>query len=138
MCANSGTCRDEIETFTCMCPPEFTGELCETELDRYELQVTVNSFSNPEGMCADDTCLSNSGCCEGNIECPVSCNYYFSLCLRPVDTSLSEIRDVDQGNCSTFETEIQQVFSGATFRDSIFGTPNPLTLSGFNPEFVSF
>uniref|UniRef100_UPI00398EF0D9 slit homolog 2 protein isoform X1 n=1 Tax=Pristiophorus japonicus TaxID=55135 RepID=UPI00398EF0D9 len=32
-CENNSTCIDGINNYTCLCPPEYTGELCEEKLD---------------------------------------------------------------------------------------------------------
>ncbi len=67
----------------------------------YELQVTLHSFSNPDGRCAGTGC---DGCCEGG--CPrTSCDYYLSYCQRPARSVVSYGSDNHQGNCD-FEDSV--------------------------------
>ena len=126
---NNGTCMDGIDTFTCVCGPRYTGQFCETVLDSYQLMVTIHSFSNPGGMCADDGCGLDI-CCELG-SCPSTCQYYFSLCQRPSGAPVSTIRSVNQGNCVETLTGISgQVKDGNSFTDRVFGSVNPIILSG--------
>ena len=102
-------------------------------LGDFELQVNIQSFSNPDGRCADDdrgACTAER-CCEGGL-CPNSCSYFFSLCLRPAGTPVSMVRAEGQGDCSanTVTTGTSELLrNGTSFTDSIFGTPNPITLN---------
>ena len=41
----------------CACPPGYTGQFCEIKLDSYQLQVTIDFVSNPEGRCAGEGCI---------------------------------------------------------------------------------
>ena len=132
---NNGTCMDGIDVFTCVCDPRYTGQYCETELDRYHLLVTIHSFSNPGGMCADDKCGLDT-CCETR-SCPSTCEYYFSLCQRPPGTEVSTIDSASQGNCVETLTGISgSISDGASFTDSVFGSVNPIVLSGV--QWVSY
>ena len=120
---NSGRCQEGM----CVCDAAYTGQFCETRLDGFQLQVTIHSFSNPDGMCAEPQC-SSTHCCE-TTACPNTCEYFFSLCLRPADMEVSTVRRINQGICDTFETISSRLINdGATFTNSIFGTPNPITL----------
>ena len=122
-----GSCVEGVGS--CMCDPGYTGQFCETQLDGYELQVTVHSFSNPAGRCADIACTTNP-CCEA-VACPNSCDYYFSLCQRPLGTPVSSAHLTNQGDCDTFNTIASRLISnGSSFTDSLFGTPNPIVLQG--------
>ena len=129
-CANSGTCVDGIDTFTCLCPLGFTGELCETNADLFQLQVTIHSFNNPAGKCADNKCLQNTETCCNGRTCPNECDYYFSLCLRPADSLVSGIQNDGEGNCDVFNTGSMKIANGTAFGSFVFGTPNPITLYG--------
>ena len=105
----------------------------------YEVQVHIHSFTNPNGSCADMDCLGNGiqSCCERG-GCPNSCNYYFSLCLRPADTPVSMLHLNNQsGDCKLISTNIGIATYGAIFNESIFGTHNPLILSGQETPWVS-
>ena len=95
----------------------------------YELLLTIHSFNNPDGRCADDDVCDAVTCCEGGL-CPNPCNYFFSLCLRPAGTPVSMVPDDGQGNCSAQTTGVQHHNDGASFTDSVFGTPNPITFNG--------
>ena len=126
---NSGTCVVELDgSYACDCDPAYTGQFCETRLDGYRLQVTVHSFRNPNGMCANSYCGLNT-CCD--VPCPSFCNYYFSICQRSVGTPVSAIREINQGNCTPFNTiSSRAIGNGMSFTNSIFGTPNPIILTG--------
>ena len=120
-----GSCVEGVGS--CMCNPGYTGQFCETRLDSYELQVTINSFSNPGGMCASRICANL--CCDG--DCPSSCHYYFSLCQRPAGTPVSTLRAIYQGDCERVDTiESLSIINGSSFTDRIFGTPNPISFTG--------
>lgn len=98
-------------------------------LGDYELQVAINSFSNPDGRCADRNCGPQS-CCEGRV-CPNPCHYYFSVCQRPAGTPISTLRKAKQGNCETFNTNASSaIHSASFFADNVFGTSNPIVLTG--------
>ena len=129
---NSGTCVGGMGSYTCVCDPGYTGQLCDRQLDRYELQVTIHSFRNPEGMCAHTHC-GPQFCCEATA-CPNSCDYYFSLCLRPVGKPVSFTREIYQGACATFDTiPSRKIRDGATFTNRLFGsTSNPVPFTQSN------
>lgn len=38
-CVGGSTCKDEIATFSCICPPGLTGRLCETNIDDCEVII---------------------------------------------------------------------------------------------------
>ena len=121
-----GSCVEGVGS--CMCDPGYTGQFCEARLDSYELQVTINSFNNPGGMCASSTCGPEL-CCDG--DCPSSCHYYFSLCQRTAGTPVSTLRATYQGYCEVSDTIVSHSISdGSTFADRVFGTPNPIIFTG--------
>ena len=104
---NNGTCMDGIDTFTCVCDPRYTGQFCETQLDSYQLIVTIHSFSNPGGMCADDGCSNSPGnCCELNQTCPSACHYYFSFCQRPPGAEVSTIRSENTSSTASILEDV--------------------------------
>ena len=127
---NSGTCeREQLGFYTCMCDPGYTGQFCERRVDSYRLQVTIHSFSNPDGNCAAWEC-SPDICCGGSA-CPSPCEYLFSLCLKPAGSLINNMREINPENCATFETlPSRLLLDGGTFTDSIFGTFNPINLTG--------
>ena len=125
---NHGHCVDEVASFSCVCNDGFTGEFCETQFQRYELQVYIYSFDNPGRRCPERQCRN---CCE--IQCPnsLTCDYYFSLCQRPAGTPVSYVNDQNQGNCPTLVTTYQ-VSNGSNviFTHSAFNISNPIIFSG--------
>ena len=127
---NSGRCQEGM----CVCDAAYTGQFCETRLDGFQLQVTIHSFSNPDGMCAERYC-GPTQCCEG--ACPSSCEYIFFLCLRPAGTLVSTLRNANEGNCDTYFETIpsRPIANGLTFTYHVFGTPNPIIFQG--TEWVS-
>ena len=89
----------------------------------YELQVTIHSFSNPEGQCASQACLNREECCNGQT-CPNSCDYYFSLCQRPAGADVMSSRKrvvIEQELClnsSIRNTAVQTATDGYTYGDT--------------------
>ena len=134
---NNGECINGNASFTCVCDPRYFGRFCETQLDSYMLMVTIHSFSNPGGMCADSKCDPDLCCEQGSSECPSMCDYYFSLCLRPSGAEVSTTLSVSQGNCVETLTEISdRISNGTSFTDNVFGSANPIILSGV--QWVSY
>lgn len=41
LCQNGATCIDDINRYTCLCPPSYTGELCEQDVDECSLRPSV-------------------------------------------------------------------------------------------------
>ena len=101
---NNGQCVDKIASFLCVCNLGFTGQFCQIQRDGYELQVIIHSYDNPERKCADSRC---EDCCE--LQCSESpvCDYFFSICQRPLGTRVSGLHGVNQGNCSATNTGTQ-------------------------------
>jgi len=63
----------------------------------YQLNITLASFSNPEGLCADRTCGLEPACPDN------TCEYKISVCAdRPVQTPVSKVRLAYKGECSAF------------------------------------
>lgn len=56
-CQSGGTCEDLILSFSCTCPPGYTGTTCQTDLDE----------------CSSNPCLSGGTCVDG-------VNSYSCLC----------------------------------------------------------
>ncbi|XP_041034737.1 IgGFc-binding protein-like isoform X2 [Carcharodon carcharias] len=63
-CQNGGSCQPSGQDFTCVCPPGFTGRLCETEQDSTD-GPCLNSSCQNGGSCQpsgqDFTCICPSG-----------------------------------------------------------------------------
>lgn len=95
-------------------------------LGGYQLEVTFHSFTNRYGLCADEDCRF---CCDG--ACPKICEYFFSLCQRPLGTPISFERNEYQGQCSNIlNTGIEISDGGSNFTDLVFGEKNPLLFNG--------
>lgn len=47
-CFNGGTCLDGINTFTCLCPPGFTGSYCQHDINECDSKPCLNG-----GTCQD-------------------------------------------------------------------------------------
>lgn len=98
----------------------------------YELRVTIHSFRNPGGTCANSYC-NDTRCCDYGLKpCPNPCDYYFSLCVRPAGTPVSSVRLINRGHCVTYDTDVSpHISNGKTFTDVVFGnTPNPIKFTG--------
>ncbi len=71
-----------------------------------QLLVTLHSFSNPEGKCADTQCSQR--CCEG--ACPQDrCHYYLHYCQRVTGTPVSYEHAKYQGNCSALNATTENL-----------------------------
>ena len=76
-CSENGKCLNEPDTFSCMCEPGFTGELCQESID-----TCVGVDCSGKGQCVDsaDTfiCVCDSGYngsfCENSIEFDININ----------------------------------------------------------------
>lgn len=61
LCQNGGTCVDGINSYTCRCPPTFTGEHCQLDVDECSLRPSVchngatctNSFGGFSCICVN-------------------------------------------------------------------------------------
>lgn len=38
LCQNGGTCVDAVNAYNCKCPPNFTGQFCENDVDECALK----------------------------------------------------------------------------------------------------
>ena len=124
-CTN-GECIDGLASFLCACDLGYTGQFCETRLDGYELQITIHSFNNPSGACADLLC--DGDCCE--FSCPDRCDYYFSFCQTSIETPVSFVRSVSNESCFTLKTFPFEYDEQRSFMDTVFGVPNPIIFTG--------
>lgn len=59
-CVGNTTCRDGINSFTCVCPPSMTGQRCETYLS-----ACANKPCRNGGVCLDDISGFRCFCEEG-------------------------------------------------------------------------
>ncbi len=108
-------CLDGHSNYSCECKPGYTGQDCLEKIDEFEgvdcisnnnyrLKLTLHSFCNPEGKCADTLCSGGShGYCEG-AHPQDQCHYYLHYCQRVTGTPVSYERVKYQGNCSALNT----------------------------------
>lgn len=59
-CFNGGTCVDGINTFTCVCPPGFTGSYCEHNINECDSKPCLNG-----GTCQDSYGTYKCTCPQG-------------------------------------------------------------------------
>ncbi|XP_017492298.1 PREDICTED: protein serrate-like, partial [Rhagoletis zephyria] len=52
-CEHGGTCIDLIGGFRCECPPEWTGDVCQIDVNECEIHYTTTSSNNVGGTLAD-------------------------------------------------------------------------------------
>ena len=124
-CTN-GECMIELASFLCACDLGYTGKFCETGLDGYELQVTIHSFFNPIGACADSLC--DGGCYD--LSCPDQCDYYFSFCQTSTENPVSFVRSISNESCFKLNTFPFKYEEQRSFMDTVFGIPNPIIFTG--------
>ena len=124
---NSGTCVQGLGFFRCECPPRYSGQFCEMQLDTYLFLVTIHSFDNPGRACAN---CGGSGCCEVSM-CDLACDYYFSLCQHPAGSHFSSTLSRTCFSLTTLSYEVSA--SRQSFGGTVFGIPNPLALGGMDP-----
>ena len=58
--------------------------------DYYELDFTLRSYRNYEGLCTDQACLNG---------CPSFCDYNFFVCDRPASTPIDYTNAFARGGC---------------------------------------
>ena len=124
-CTN-GECMNGLASFLCACDLGYTGKFCETGLDGYELQVTIHSFFNPIGACADSLC--DGGCYD--LSCPDQCDYYFSFCQTSTENPVSFVRSISNESCFKLNTIPLIYEEQRSFMDAVFGIPNPIIFTG--------
>ncbi|XP_036834824.1 sushi, nidogen and EGF-like domain-containing protein 1 isoform X3 [Oncorhynchus mykiss] len=113
-CQNGGTCSDQVNGFTCQCPPGFTGTVCQTDVEEcssYPCQNggtcsdQVNGFTCqcPPGFtgtvcqtdideCKDRPCLNGALCVPGvdSFTCVCESGYSGTLCETDMDECVSQ------------------------------------------------
>ncbi len=128
LCSFHGECVNTIGSIHCECFDGFTGEFCETRMPRYFVDVTVHSFDNPGGKCADlsGTCANVTGCCDFRDCRDIHCNYMFLYCLRPLGSAISYFRSENRGSCNFNEANSHYIAERDKFFFNIYGTKNPI------------
>ena len=124
-CSGNGECTQNGTRAFCNCLPGFMGDSCEAPTNGYELQVTVDSYSNPENYCAG---CNVRRCCDG--VCSRGCDVYFNLCTRPYLSPTPADTTIFGGVCSSnaVKTETDLNSNGSVFSDTFLGIPNPILL----------
>ena len=93
----------------------------------YELSITFYSVSNPGHRIAE-----RDRCCDLGDPCSDSmCDSYFQLCLRPLGSPVST--EIQTDSCSgrgVVSTSVMDDTDSADFTDTVFGSRNPVILSG--------
>ena len=125
-CSNRGECVNIDQSFSCLCQPFYTGELCEIQLNGYELLVRIDSYRNPERLCA-----GCDGCCDNNCNADL-CDTFFYLCTRPFESEEVESILARQGNClpdETVTTSPDINSAGRVFTSFVLNVSNPIHFS---------
>ena len=128
LCNSEGRCVNEFGSFHCECDDGYTGQFCESRIEGFIVEVTLHSFENPGGRCADvgGTCANGSGCCDSKRCLVTGCDYMFLFCLRPLGTHISYMRSENRGNCDFMETGSKRTTTADKFASSIYGIKNPI------------
>ena len=67
-CQHGATCKDEINTYTCVCPAGYNGVHCETDIDDCLSTPCVN------GICKDAVANYSCNCSRGYEGVPLICD----------------------------------------------------------------
>lgn len=80
-CFNGGTCVDGINTFTCLCPPGFTGSYCEHDINECDSKPCLNG-----GTCQDSYGTYKCTCPQGytGLNCQVEEPWAVGCCPMSV------------------------------------------------------
>ncbi|XP_065423892.1 fibulin-7-like [Chrysemys picta bellii] len=62
-CANGGTCVEDVQQFTCVCPSSWSGSNCQTPVYSYWVTLSNSSFSH-QPRCADTRLGSRRCACD--------------------------------------------------------------------------
>ena len=121
-CKNGGTCQDDINAYTCVCPVGYSGTNCET-VTKY-MYICDKKFQEEETICAEGTETCDS-CDKKGQQCWVaSCGGGGGQTAATTAGDEEEIADVDDGNASAGdEEEIVDVDDGNA-SDSVDSDPN--------------
>ena len=124
-CSGNGECTQNGTQAFCNCLPGFMGDSCEAPINGYELQVTVDSYSNPRNLCAG---CNTMRCCD--VVCSRGCDVYFNLCTRPYLSPTPTDTTIFGGVCSSnaVKTETDLNSNGSVLSDTFLGIPNPILL----------
>ena len=81
----------------------------------YHLNITLASFSNPKGLCADRTCGLEPPCPDN------TCEYNLSVCIRQAQTPVSTVRMANQGECRELSQLVSSIIKGSSSSLNLIG-----------------
>ncbi|KAJ0051028.1 hypothetical protein NL108_012277 [Boleophthalmus pectinirostris] len=115
-CENGATCVDGVGNYTCLCPPNYTGLLCEEEEDVcapgrnpcLHQSTCISAPSGPRCVCAPgwvgpdcgsdyDECLNHR--CQNGAQCVDKLDGYSCLCPKGFSGDLCEVRPSGPSPC---------------------------------------
>lgn len=93
----------------------------------FELHISIHSFINPGGLCADALCSSTGQVCTS------SCEYSIHACIRQSGARVSISRELGQGKCTTVGKNVTSIVSD----DGVFPPATPVIFLGTGSSWVS-
>ncbi|KAJ8264517.1 hypothetical protein GJAV_G00150220 [Gymnothorax javanicus] len=121
-CENGATCKDGVNNYTCLCPPLYTGDMCEEMEDVcapgrnpcHHLSTCIITATGPKCVCAagyvgDDCSVDYDDCeenhCQNKARCVDEINGYSCVCAEGYSGQLCEVPPTPHSLCDLAECQ---------------------------------